>query len=73
MIGLSKAAQALAAIRGRSFVIPDDVKYLAPFVLAHRIIPEASISLKGRRGEDIVNDALRSVAAPVENEPGVIP
>jgi MoxR-like ATPase len=70
MIGLSRTSQALAAIRGRSFVIPDDVKYLAPFVLAHRIIPEASISLKGRRGEDIVNDALTSVAAPVETEPG---
>ena len=51
-------------------MIPDDVKYLAPFVLAHRIIPEASISLKGRKGEDIVSEALNSVAAPVEVETG---
>jgi MoxR-like ATPase len=68
MIGLSRTAQALAAVRGRKYVIPDDVKYLAPFVLAHRIIPEASVSLKGRRGEDVVNEALSSVAAPVEEE-----
>jgi MoxR-like ATPase len=69
MIGLSRTAQALAAVRGRKYVIPDDVKYLAPFVLSHRIIPEASVSLKGRRGEDVVNEALSSVAAPVEEEP----
>jgi MoxR-like ATPase len=66
MIGLCRTAQALAAIRGRAFVIPDDVKYLAPYVLAHRIIPEASISLKGHSGEDIVRDVLDSVPAPVE-------
>jgi MoxR-like ATPase len=68
MIGLCRTAQALAAIRGRSFVIPDDVKYLAPFVLAHRIIPEASTALKGRSGEDIVRQVLEAIAAPVEAE-----
>ena len=73
MLGLYRTAQALAALRGRAFVIPDDVKYLAPFVMAHRIIPEASVSLKGRRGEDVVNEALNTVAAPVEAEPGIIP
>jgi MoxR-like ATPase len=66
MLGLYRTAQALAAIRGRSFVIPDDVKYLAPFVMAHRIITETSASLKGRRGEDIVKEVLESVPAPVE-------
>ncbi|MCR4393060.1 MAG: MoxR family ATPase [Dehalococcoidales bacterium] len=68
MLGLSKAAQALAAIRGRTFVIPDDIKYLAPFILAHRIIPEATVSLKGRSGEDVVQKALESVPTPVEVE-----
>jgi len=68
MLGLSKAAQALAAIRGRAFVIPDDIKYLAPFILAHRIIPEATVSLKGRSGEDVVQKVLESVPAPVEVE-----
>jgi MoxR-like ATPase len=69
MLGLYRTAQALAAVRGRSYVIPDDVKYLAPFVMAHRIITETSASLKGRRGEDIVKEVLESVPAPVEAEP----
>jgi MoxR-like ATPase len=72
MIGLCRTAQALAAIRGRTFVIPDDVKYLAPFVLSHRIIPEASISLKGRTGEEIVREVLELVPAPVEVESDMV-
>jgi MoxR-like ATPase len=70
MLGLYRTAQALAAMRSRSFVIPDDVKYLAPFVMAHRIIPEASLSLKGGRGEDVVQAVLEAIPAPVEAEPG---
>ena len=69
MLGLYRTAQALAVLRGRGFVIPDDVKYLAPFVMAHRIIPEASASLKGGRGEDVVQAVLNTVATPVEAEP----
>jgi MoxR-like ATPase len=69
MLGLYRTSQALAALRGRSFVIPDDIKYLAPFIMAHRIIPEASVSLKGGRGEDVVQAVLESVATPVEAEP----
>ncbi len=72
MIGLSRTSQSLAAMRGRDFVIPDDVKYLAPFVLSHRIIPEATVSLKGRSGEMIVREVLESVAAPVEIEPDMM-
>ena len=68
MLGLYRTAQALAALRGRTFVIPDDVKYLAPFIMAHRIIPEASVSLKGGRGEDIIQAVLESIPAPVETE-----
>ena len=66
MLGLYRTSQVLAALRGRSFVIPDDVKYLAPFVMAHRIIPEVSASLKGSRGEDIVRAVLEVIPAPVE-------
>jgi MoxR-like ATPase len=69
MLGLYRTSQALAALRGRSYVIPDDVKYLAPYIMAHRIIPEASVSLKGGRGEDVVQAVLKSVATPVEAEP----
>lgn len=72
MIGLCRAAQSLAALRGRGFVIPDDVKYLAPYILAHRIIPEASISLKGRSAADLVREVLEFVPTPVEKEPHTI-
>ena len=64
MLGLYRTSQALAALRGRAFVIPDDIKYLAPFIMAHRIIPEASVSLKGGRGEDVVQAVLNSVPTP---------
>ena len=68
MLGLFRAAQALAAIRGRSYVIPDDVKYLAPFVLEHRIIPHAQSHLRGRTSSDILQEVLDSVPVPVEQD-----
>lgn len=64
-LALFKAAQALAAIRGRDFVIPDDVKYLAPFALAHRLIVRPESQLRGRSGADILNDILASTPVPV--------
>ncbi len=66
MLALYRAAQALAGLRGRSFVIPDDVKYLAPFVLEHRIIPKAQSHLRGRGTTDIMKEVLDSVKVPVE-------
>ena len=66
MLALYRAAQALAGLRGRSYVIPDDVKYLAPFVLEHRIIPKAQSHLRGRGTGDIMKEVLDSVKVPVE-------
>jgi MoxR-like ATPase len=63
---LHRAAQALAAMRGRSFVLPDDVKYLAPYVLAHRVIISPQARLRGRSKEDIVAEIVGSVPVPVE-------
>ncbi len=73
MLGLFRAAQALAAIRDRSYVIPDDVKYLAPFVLEHRIIPHAQSHLRGHTAADILQEVLDSVPVPVEQEATVEP
>ena len=64
-MGLFRCAQALAAIRGREFVTPDDVKLLAPFTLAHRIILKSQARLRDRRAEDIVADLLSTVEVPV--------
>ncbi|MBD2184836.1 MoxR family ATPase [Planktothrix sp. FACHB-1355] len=58
-VALQKASQALAFILGRDYAIPDDVKFLAPYVLSHRLIPSG-----GRRAKTIVERLLRSVSVP---------
>jgi MoxR-like ATPase len=70
MLVLYHASQALAALRGRAFVIPDDVKYLVTFVLAHRIIPRAENQLRGSTAEQILEEVVKSVPVPVEKEVG---
>ncbi|MBK1990365.1 MoxR family ATPase [Sphaerospermopsis aphanizomenoides BCCUSP55] len=58
-VALQKATQALAYILGRDYAIPDDVKFLAPHVLCHRLIPRG-----GRNAKTVVDRILRSVAIP---------
>jgi MoxR-like ATPase len=65
-LALYKTAQALAAVRGRQFVIPDDVKYLAPPVLTHRIIISPQTRLRGRRPEDVMVEIVNTVPVPVK-------
>lgn len=65
-LGLHLASQALAAIRGRGYVIPDDVKYLTPAVLAHRIIAKREALLRGHSAEDIIKEVISTVPVPVE-------
>jgi len=65
-MALYHTSQALAALRGRTFVLPDDVKFLAPFVLTHRILISSQTRLRGRRPEQIVAEIVDTVPAPVE-------
>ncbi|MFC1942797.1 AAA family ATPase, partial [Chloroflexota bacterium] len=65
-LGLHLASQALAAIRGRSYVIPDDVKYLAVPVMSHRLIAKAESRLRGHSVEAIVQEIISNVPVPVE-------
>ncbi|MEG4504991.1 MoxR family ATPase [Microcoleus sp. F6_B4] len=58
-VALHRASQALAFMEGRDYGTPDDVKYLAPHVLSHRLIPAG-----GRRAKAIVDKLLRSVPIP---------
>lgn len=58
-VALQRTTQALAFLEGRDYAIPDDVKFLAPHVLAHRLIPAG-----GRRAKPIVEQLLRSVPIP---------
>ena len=65
-MALYHTAQARAAIRGRAYVIPDDVKALAPYVLTHRIIINPQTRLRGRTPQEVVMDVVDQVAVPVE-------
>lgn len=65
-LALYRTAQALAAIRGRSFVIPDDVKTLAPAVLTHRIMLSPQTRLRGRTPEEVVAEIVDEVPVPVD-------
>ncbi len=65
-LALYKCAQALAAIRGREYVLPDDVKLLAPYVLTHRIMISPATRLRGRRLSDVLVDVIEMVPVPVE-------
>ena len=65
-LALYKTAQARAAIEGRDFVTPDDVKALARPVLAHRVIPTSGSRLRGHTTEQIVGEVLSSVPVPIE-------
>ena len=65
-IALLDLSRAYALLQGRSFVLPDDVKYLAPHVLAHRLLLSHEAQLAQRSGKDILRDILDSVVVPVE-------
>ncbi len=65
-LALEHACQALAAIHGRAFVRPDEVKQLAPTVLAHRLILSAQARLRGRAAEQAIAEVLAAVPTPVE-------
>ncbi|MBN2501686.1 MAG: MoxR family ATPase [Anaerolineales bacterium] len=60
-LSLFKAAQALAAVRGRDHVIPDDVQYLVPTILTHRLIVKPEAELRGRTAPRILADIIEKV------------
>lgn len=64
-IALFRAAQSLAAMRGRNFVLPDDVKAIAPPVLTHRVILKPESRLRKITGEQIIGELLERIAVPV--------
>jgi MoxR-like ATPase len=65
-LDLLHSSQALAAFRGRAFVLPDDAKELAISVLAHRLILRPEARLRQFTGEQVVQELLDSVPIPVE-------
>lgn len=65
-LALYAASQAWAGIHGRDYVLPDDVKELAPHVLTHRLMVSPQAQLRGRTPEQLVADIVEAVPVPVE-------
>ncbi len=66
-LALVRAAQANAALHGRGYVLPDDVRDLAVSVLAHRVIPTAQADLMGTTSADLVTSVVAETPVPVES------
>lgn len=61
---LVRAAKARAAIAGRDYVLPDDLRTLAPAVLTHRLLPSVEASMHGRTTADVLGSILTTVPVP---------
>ncbi len=64
-LALFKTAQAYAAIQGRNYVTPDDIKHLVPFVLTHRLIVRPESELRGRTAQSILRSILEGTTLDV--------
>jgi MoxR-like ATPase len=71
-ISMFRACQAIAAIAGRSFVLPDDAKRLLPVVLPHRLILSTEGRLKRRGVADALQETIDEVPAPVVGPEGIV-
>ena len=67
-LALQHAAQGWAAMNGRSYVLPDDVKYLAVPVLAHRLLAETTTQLRGQATVQIITEIVNATPVPIERE-----
>jgi len=65
-LSLFQASQAWAAIQGRDYVLPDDVKSMAPHVFSHRLIISPQAQLRGRNSLELIEDIVSAVPVPVE-------
>jgi MoxR-like ATPase len=63
-LGLFRGGQARAALDGRDYVLPDDIKYLAPYVLPHRVVVGPAARLTDISSEKIVREILETVPVP---------
>ena len=67
-LALLRIARGIALIHGRDFVVPDDVKMVAPDVLAHRIILNIEDTLEGVRGDSVIDEIVQQVPVPSDFE-----
>jgi MoxR-like ATPase len=69
-LGLMRAGQALAALRGRNYVLPDDIKYLVIPVLAHRLILKEEERLRGSTRENLLEEIMGRIPVPAAAQQG---
>jgi MoxR-like ATPase len=67
-LALIRASKAHAFLQGRDYVIPDDVKQLAPYTIAHRLVLDVEARMDGMSVEKVIQSILREVIAPVRLE-----
>ena len=63
-LALIRAARVAAGLRGADFVIPDDVKQVAPWIMAHRIVLSPEAALEGATDAEVVTDLLTTTPVP---------
>jgi MoxR-like ATPase len=66
-LALTRCAQARAALLGRDYVLPDDIKFMAIPVMSHRLIVKSESILRGRQAESIIGELLNTIPVPVES------
>jgi MoxR-like ATPase len=65
-LALYRACQAYASMQGRDFVEPDDIKYLAPFVLGHRLFTTSRHRMRGKGAAELMREIIENTPVPVE-------
>lgn len=66
-LALYRGAQAYAALHGRDYALPDDVKALAPAILAHRCLLHPESALRGRRAQEILSEIINQTPLDIED------
>jgi MoxR-like ATPase len=67
-LALVQASKAFAYLQGRSYVIPDDIKFLAPYVLGHRMILKSEALMDGATPAAVLDKVFQSVRVPIRLE-----
>jgi len=65
-LGLIRVAQSRALVQGRDYVLPDDIKAVAPMVLGHRVVLKPQLRLGPGAGRKIINDLLKQIPVPTQ-------
>ena len=68
-LALFKASQALAAVKGRDHVIPDDIQRLVPAILAHRLICAPEAELRGKSSQTVLTEIITNVPLQLGEPP----